>query len=512
MKQKFRLLPLWLYAVLSVVLSIFTVWTNDAVAYQYYSPVFDEFHARPVNSIIDVWNSQIDHYMITNGRFVVHLFVQLFCALLGKISFAIANGIAWFVLLYNSLKFAGIKDKSPSLVWFGASMVWIVFLSLPSDPPFQINYIWVAAALCPWIGYFLRSYDTGSVKTQIFMCLISVICGSLHEGFSIPVACSLTIFIIYRLYRHKRVDRMQWLMAISFGVGTVVTSLAPGNFLRISQLEDSPDISFLRVVMSYVENGVLLWSLLLVLAVVFLLHKRGESDLSDRLKRNSIFILSFAALMSFAMCCKLGYFGRVVLPACYFMVLIILIVAGSRKIPVFASAVTVITALALTSCKFVRQHDLNGMSLHITEEYHRSSDGIVYDSSDRILRNPDEVINFKWVYTKRERLTVPDKPLLTVRPDIMRSRDFEKDTNMVVRLGDQSWLLVQSKNSPADFYIDKILLPGLIDKPMSPRVVVFSDSSDIVFDTIGPRRAAIYTNKRPFIHSAIRMEIPDQAH
>ena len=84
-------LPSLVYVVVAIAIGVFTVWTNDTVAYKYFSPVFDESHTRAINSLADVWNSQLDHYMTTNGRFIVHLFVQSFCALLGKIPFAICN-------------------------------------------------------------------------------------------------------------------------------------------------------------------------------------------------------------------------------------------------------------------------------------------------------------------------------------------------------------------------------------------------------------------------------------
>ena len=92
------------FGVVAMLMCLTTVWTNDSVAYTYFSPVFDESSTQPINSFCDVIRSQADHYVTTNGRFVVHTFVQSFCALLGKTAFAIANGMVWFLMILLALK------------------------------------------------------------------------------------------------------------------------------------------------------------------------------------------------------------------------------------------------------------------------------------------------------------------------------------------------------------------------------------------------------------------------
>ena len=500
-------LPSLVYAVAAIAIGVFTVWTNDTVAYQYFSPVFEESHTRAINSLADVWNSQLDHYMTTNGRFIVHLFVQSFCALYGKIPFAICNGFFWLLLFILSFKLIRPLSHTSYLIpntsyLITPSLLWIVFLQLPIDPAFQINYIWVATAICSWlILYFNENRRTDGIAKLLWFGLFGVICGSLHEGFSIPISGAICV---YALIKRFRLTPRQFYLSIGFGIGTLVVALAPGNFVRLSLLTPAEPSSFTMSVLHFIENGAMLWGLLLLLLIVRFCTRK-EQFIDKRLRKLTL-LLSLSAAVSFAVCLKIGNLGRIIIPAYFFLALIISIMVEHRKIGWALPACIVAIAVWMTCDKIIKQKDLNEFSLEVAEQYHNSESGIVYDDQQRMLRNLKEVISYKWVHTKRERLENPGKPFITIRPDWMRDPKFEKDTNLFVQVAPQAWVLMQSKTHPADFYIDKVLLPGILDKSMAERKVEFINNPDIVFDTIGPRRVAIYTNTRPYIRSSIRME------
>lgn len=66
--------------------------------------------------------------------------------------------------------------------------------------------------------------------------------------------------------------------------------------------------------------------------------------------------------------------------------------------------------------------------------------------------------------------------------------------------------MVQSKLNPADFFIDKVLLPNIINKRLSRTHIDFSPESDVFVDSTTSSRIAIYINHRPYMESFITMD------
>ncbi len=528
-----------IFGLVAMLMCLNTVWTNDTVAYTYFSPVFDESSTQPINSFVDVIMSQADHYVTTNGRFVVHTFVQSFCALLGKTAFAIANGLVWFLLILLALRlprpprpvvfdeyFDSITyydDEGEHIVklqsdpdtpmmgrqsWYVAALLWIVFLPLPMDPAFQINYVWSAALLCGWfLLFFNEKAHKNALGFLTLSALYSVICGSLHEGFSIPMAVGICYLLSSK---RQAMTRAQLVMAIAFGVGTLLVCLAPGNFLRFGKLSASKESGFqlISLLNSFVQTGYVVWIPLLPMMITAGYTFRHGRE-SKRFRWMTT-ILEAAILTGLIICLVTGYFGRAAIPAGFFIILVEVMMWERRWIRLWLPIVLVVIASVMTGFKIYNQLSLNRISTLITEKYHQSESGIIYLDKDLILDNPEEAAIYRWVYVKRERLTDPAKPPVTIRPDVMRDPVFEKDTNMIVQLAPQAWLLYRSKTHPATFTIDKILLPGMLNKQMSPRTMRFEYGEDFVIDTIGAREVVIYQNRRPFMRSSVRMELPDK--
>lgn len=494
------------FGVVAMLMCLTTAWTNDSVAYTYFSPVFDESSTQPINSFGDVIRSQADHYLTTNGRFVVHTFVQSFCALLGKAAFSIANGLVWFLLILLVLRIPKhVSTYRQS--WTVAVLLWIVFLPLPMDPAFQINYVWSAALLSGWfLLFFTEKAHNNAFGFLTLAALYSVICGSLHEGFSIPMAVGICYLLALK---RSTLTRTQLLMAIAFGVGTLLVCLAPGNFLRFGKLSASKESGFqwIALINSFVQTGYVLW--IPLLALIFSNNRTFHHGRASNRFHGMTMILEAAIITGLIICFVTGYFGRAAIPVGFFIILLEVMMWKGRRIPLWLPVVLVAVASIMTGFKIYNQIGLNEISTQITDKYHKSESGIIYLDKDMMLDNLEEAAIYRWVYVKRERLSNPAKPPVTIRPELMRDPVFEKDTNMIVQLAPQTWLLYRSKTHPATFTIDKILLPGMLDKQMSPRTMTFEYGEDFVIDTIGPREVVIYQNRRPYLRSSVRMELPD---
>ena len=103
-----------------------------------------------------------------------------------------------------------------------------------------------------------------------------------------------------------------------------------------------------------------------------------------------------------------------------------------------------------------------------------------------------------------ERSVNPSKPNIAIRPLSMMDLNLAVDTNLLLPLSDQAWLMIQSRKNPADFIIEKTVLPDMLNFPMSPRRMDWSDEN-AVFDSTGLWRSAIYINERPYLKSKVKM-------
>lgn len=483
--------------VLALFFSLYTQWTNDAIAYKFMSPVFDERESSPVMSIGDVWDSQIDHYFTTNGRFTVHFLVQLFCGLVGKTAFAVCNALVWVILLFLLVRICGVGGYIRSgFYWLVAISLWILFVKLPVDPPFQINYVWVAAATCGWLLMFFSK--TESKVRMVLVFVLSILCGQMHEGFSIPLSAGVLAFACRKRFR---LTRIQLVSGIAYGIGALLVIFAPGNFVRLSMTADNHDIS----IMHFVAMSMPVYIILIFLFIVKYCSERFYDKSND--KKDILGIMYCSAVVSYVLCCFLNNFDRPAIPLYFFLIIIILSEVSLRKsgwIPPVALALF-LYGMWITYDKFISQNNLNRFSDEIREKYKASANGVIYVDQDDLIANKDEVLHYRWAYTKEARAEFPHKQDLVIRPEWMNTPEFEKDTNLVVQVAPQAWIIMQSKSKPYRFIVDKVILPFILDIRMPERELEITQECDVAFDTIGGRRVGLYINKRPYLKSRVRM-------
>ena len=104
-------------------LSAGVLWLGDDVDYGFF--IVDSIwnsHGS-IDSVAEFFQSQANHYINVNGRFVAHALVQLFCAVLGQKVFAVCNGLVYCLFVMLLLKVAGVglrrQMRSPAAVAAG---------------------------------------------------------------------------------------------------------------------------------------------------------------------------------------------------------------------------------------------------------------------------------------------------------------------------------------------------------------------------------------------------------
>lgn len=191
----------------------------------------------PIESIKDIWESQVIHYQTINGRFLVHFVVQLFCGILGIEIFRIFN-TAFFVLLCAlGTRLVSCTWKAP-IIWYAITSL-AFFLLLPQvgitilgNISHSINYLWSAVASLFFLVIFHNIVDKNKKYNSILLFVYGLVCGALQESFSIPIAGAL---FLYYCFNTKQIKKDIAYLVVGYFVGACFLIFAPANFVRLSE-------------------------------------------------------------------------------------------------------------------------------------------------------------------------------------------------------------------------------------------------------------------------------------
>ena len=130
--------------------------------------------SHPIDSFLDIINSQIDHYFNYNGRFSVHILVQLFTGIIGKTIFNIFNTIVFLLFIIGICRYT-FKDVNVSSVLISLA---IFFLGMPYINETSlwmtgsINYLWTATGLIYFLLYLKRHKHRRFHRRHIFGAIL----------------------------------------------------------------------------------------------------------------------------------------------------------------------------------------------------------------------------------------------------------------------------------------------------------------------------------------------------
>lgn len=249
---------------------------------------------KPVNSFSDIIESQINHYQSMNGRFVVQSLVQLFCSKNNK---TIYNIIASFIFAFYLLVIGKIilRSKSSSFIYWiiAITAFWFAIpypAALTSSVSFGVNYLFVSF-ICLLFLYLYRTINSNT-KCYIYpiLFIFSLICGSLHEGFTLGISGFLFINLIFNW---KKLSQQKKIMAFGFLLGSIFLIVSPGNIDRASQ--DNPNTDLINII----NNRILLfeklrrfWAVIFVIVFLFLKNKKLLKTLYSN-NKDLIYIIFF---------------------------------------------------------------------------------------------------------------------------------------------------------------------------------------------------------------------------
>lgn len=215
----------------------------DDLIYQYFCQdidgVMDASELYDTNNRIDsfaeAFQSQCNHYMHHNGRFLLHFLVQSFCGFLGKPLFNVCNALVYMLFLYGCLRLTRVKDLTGAalvvgVLWFLLPVQCIFTMSVAH----AVNYLWVST-LVVWFLILLRwviSHQEMSWGVGVLLFLAGLVTGATHEGFTMPLSVGLFVWLLL----NYKVKWPVWLLVAGLWLGTASVVLAPATLNRATSV------------------------------------------------------------------------------------------------------------------------------------------------------------------------------------------------------------------------------------------------------------------------------------
>lgn len=500
MKQNKVILPfvnrenavsVFLMVIVGIVIYVFcveNVWLVDNLFYKFkFDLNYHEFGngrtllTDPIKNLVDIVQSQLNHYQSWGGRFVAQSLVQLFCAILGQKWFALFNAVIYASLFILIMSIAGVDWRNyKSLL----TVILLVFTSFITDmsPSFQINYIWMFTLALGFIKLFFTCTNEKSIVKIIALGLFSFVSGFGHEGLNVGIGGAIVVYWIANI---RRFTLAEYVMAIGFGAGCAALCLAPGNFVRMSGVEHHNNI-----IMSLFSFVVSARTILLMIVVALTARIRRKLTWRNIYNQNRFYFDVMIICLLF--CLVLGFSGGRALFGAELMAIIITVrLLKNHSFSRFWLTVFCLILVTFWIDQFRKVELRRTQYDDICSQYRLSKDGCVYSDLCEANCSPFEfsyssVIPLPfgseddWTLIAFQKymqsLYDKDKPLIKVLPKYLQGKGDTSLESQIVRCGDGVYLLISSKKNPARFYVDRVVdMFGVFYRSYAPQEIVIGN-------------------------------------
>ena len=195
-----------------------------------------------IQGLSDAIESQINQYFHTNGRFLIHIVLQLVAGLSPHTGFALLSGsligIGLILLVIFTIP---PRHRANAAYWLAGSIMFLYLF--PSN-----SCIWLSISICcnylipitlvlSWLVLYRKWHDTPSVGHITLLSVLGFVTGFSHEAFALTLSGALFI----RAVKHfKAFFTRQSIPVICLWIGTLLVVASPGNFAR--QAKEGGDI------------------------------------------------------------------------------------------------------------------------------------------------------------------------------------------------------------------------------------------------------------------------------
>lgn len=251
-----------------------------------------------VNNFYEAIKSQCDAYMTHNGRIIVHTLTSYFCGVLGIKIFTVFNSLVFVFLFIGILrlsrKYIGYQE------WDKYLIVFMLFFLMPypgqiflGSIAMSVNYLWTSCAIIYYVIFYekaKRNEVKYNIVGNVILFIGTILLGSLQESFTIGLS---GVLFLYYCFHIKEFKGAIVYMVTGFWIGTVIVVLAPGNFVRLEEVNNASNVSMLMSSLSNLARLFVDTKLLIICLVLYcVLLIKDKLRFCDFYKENFIYIWS----------------------------------------------------------------------------------------------------------------------------------------------------------------------------------------------------------------------------
>lgn len=480
-------------------LSYIVPWSHDDMAYQFNfaSEAAGDKYDR-INSVAEIFESQADHYMRVNGRFVAHFFVQLFCGLLGHGFFAVFNALFYIIFTLLILRLSGQELKRTATTITALILVVLSFQT-KLTPSCQIGYIWMYSIIMAFIWLFFLCSQWKSRVVTVILGLFSLIAGNAHESFAIGVLAAL---IAYWLKKRKRMNASQYVMLICFGIGALSCCLSPGILHRASESPlPSSLLGFGKMMMTFAKFSSALFILAAITGWQLLIKKKTWREIY---RVGPFYWNVLIVLLIFNFCISIHINRQL------FGVELMAVILSIKLLKKHSFTCTWLWLLGALACvcmtaitDFAWRY--SGYFDEIVQQYQTSPTGEVFvDLNEEFILNQQRVPVSPFCYYNilpdvngpdnsemyyedlcMERFfktSYPGHPSIRILPVVLRGNRHRQLSNQVFEYGRELVVVIQDKSRPSDIILKSgVHIPG-IDIEMPDEIITNTNRTAVDAD------------------------------
>lgn len=216
------------------VLDVFAISTGDDLGYMFADSKLHKADGVRITTLMQCFTTQCQHYQSTNGRFLVHVLTSALLSVTSRWVFLMLNSVMFALLMALVAIHARIRShfglmSALTSLWVLLPCSGVVLLSLVA---FSTNYLFSAVAFLALLWLFSNTRKSLSTPWLALVGVLSVIVGSLHESYTIPLTGALAMYL---LVHRRNASPLQWVIFIGVAVGCIIEVVAPGNFSHLQQ-------------------------------------------------------------------------------------------------------------------------------------------------------------------------------------------------------------------------------------------------------------------------------------
>ena len=194
------------------------------------------------------------HYLRSNGRALIHIFVTLALTKPGIIIWRILNPLIFLIIFYNIAKTFTDGKKDFQLTLLVLCTIWLSFGKYTSNSIFTItpvfNYIYPFLIMFPLLKNLIKTY---SGQIIYILPVLGFVSGATMEQTGImSIGYTILLAILMWVEKKKLPSKMVIITLIMEIMGYATVMFAPGNILRMG-----------KSTRPFVENFVAIWTMLI---------------------------------------------------------------------------------------------------------------------------------------------------------------------------------------------------------------------------------------------------------